>query len=239
MNMRLKVFRFDPEKDREPYYRSYEVEAGPADRLLDCLNRIRWEQDPTLAFRMSCGHGICGSDGMRVDGICGLPCRKLVGEFKDEVLIEPLPVFPVIKDLVVDLDPFFEKYRAMKPYLIVGTPDQLQERRQAPEAQAVLEDAVRCILCGCCTAACPVNQAKETADYAGPAALVRAFRYLFDSRDEGTEERIALLDSQQGAWGCRTLWKCTEVCPRQIPVTKHIGRIKAKIFEARKKENGG
>ena len=137
---------------------------------------------------MSCGHGICGSDGMRIDGICGLPCRKLVGGYKDEVLIEPLPVFPVIKDLVVDLAPFFERYRSMKPYLITRTPAPPRERIQSPEAQAVLADAVRCILCGCCTAACPVNQAEETADYTGPAALVRAFRYLFDSRDEGGQE---------------------------------------------------
>jgi succinate dehydrogenase / fumarate reductase iron-sulfur subunit len=239
MRVRLKVFRYDPENDERPYYLSYEVEAAPEDRLLDCLNRIRWEQDPTLSFRMSCGHGICGSDGMRIDGICGLPCRKLVKAHKDEVLIEPLPVFPVIKDLVVDLAPFFERYRSMKPYLITRRPAPLQERTQSPEAQAVLADAVRCILCGCCTASCPVNQAEETADYTGPAALVRAFRYLFDSRDEGAQERIALLDTRQGAWGCRTLWKCTEVCPRQIPVTKQIGRIKARIFDARKKEEKG
>lgn len=239
MKIRLKVFRYDPESDDKPYYLTYEVEADPAERLLDCLNRIRWEQDPTLAFRMSCGHGICGSDGMRIDGVCGLPCRKLVNDYEKEVLVEPLPVFPVIKDLVVDLNPFFDKYRALKPYLINRTAAPEQERIQSPDAQALLEDAVRCILCGCCTAACPVNQAEETKDYAGPAALVRAFRYLFDSRDEGTEERIALLDKTQGAWGCRTLWKCTEVCPRQIPITKQIGRVKAKIFEMRKKEKGG
>jgi succinate dehydrogenase / fumarate reductase, iron-sulfur subunit len=236
MHVRLKVFRFDPEKDKEPYYRSYDVEAAPFDRLLDCLNRIRWEQDSTLAFRMSCGHGICGSDGMRINGICGLPCRKLVKEYAGEVLVEPLPVFPVIKDLVVNLEPFFEKYRAIKPYLIARTPVPERERRQLPEAEALLEDAVRCILCGCCTASCPVNQTAETADYTGPAALVRAFRYLFDSRDEGAQERIARLDTRQGAWGCKTLWKCTEVCPRQIPVTKQIGRIKARIFEARKQD---
>jgi succinate dehydrogenase / fumarate reductase iron-sulfur subunit len=239
MNMRLKVFRYDPEKDKEPRYHTYEVEAAPADRLLDCLNRIRWEQDPTLAFRMSCGHGICGSDGMRINGICGLPCRKLVSEYTGEVLIEPLPVFPVIKDLVVNLDPFFEKYRDLKPYLIARTQAPVDERRQSHEEQSVLEDAVRCILCGCCTASCPVNQTRETADYAGPAALVRAYRYLFDSRGEGAQERIILLDREQGAWGCKTLLKCTEVCPRQIPVTKQIGRIKARIFEARKETKGG
>ena len=235
--MLLKVFRYDPEKDEKPYYRTYEVEAWPSDRLLDCLNRIRWEQDPTLSFRMSCGHGVCGSDGMRINGICGLPCQKLVSAFEGEVLIEPLPVFRVKKDLIVDLDPFFEKYRSLAPYLITRSDAPERERFQLPEGQRVFEDAIRCILCACCTASCPVNQAKETENYVGPAALVRAFRYLFDSRDEGFPERLALLDRKEGAQGCRTLWKCTEVCPKQIPVTKEIGQIKRRIYEAKKPGN--
>ena len=185
MAIRLKVFRFDPEKDEKPYYKVYEVDAEPTDRLLDCLNRIRWEQDPTLAFRMSCGHGVCGSDGMRIDGVCGLPCQRLVKSLGPEVLVEPLPVFRVIKDLVVDLESFFERYRSIKPYLIAASPPPDDERRQSPEEVRLLESAVRCILCACCTSSCPVNQNPETADYVGPAALVRAFRYLFDSRDEG------------------------------------------------------
>ncbi len=233
MNVKLRIFRFNPAKDQQPYYQTFDVEAEPMDRLLDCLNRIRWEQDPTLSFRMSCSHGICGSDGMRINGICGLACQKLVKDFKDEILIEPLPVFRVIKDLVVDLDPFFERYQSIKPYLITkGLPPD-QERRQSPEAHHQFEDALRCILCACCTASCPINQKKETEAYVGPAALVRAFRYLFDSRDEGLAERIALLDHPYGAWGCQTLWKCTEVCPKQIPVTKQIAQIKRRIFESK------
>ena len=235
--MVLKVFRYDPEKDEVPYYRTYEVNGEPSDRLLDCLNRIRWEQDPTLSFRMSCGHGICGSDGMRINGVCGLPCQKLVSAFEGEVLVEPLPVFRVMKDLVVDLGPFFEKYRSLAPYLITRRAAPERERCQLPEEQRLFEDAIRCILCACCTASCPVNQAKETEAYAGPAALVRAFRYLFDSRDEGSSERLALLDRKEGALGCRTLWKCTEVCPKQIPVTKEIGQIKKRIYEAKKAGN--
>jgi succinate dehydrogenase / fumarate reductase iron-sulfur subunit len=236
MQLKLKIFRFDPRKDEKPYYQTFAVEAQPTDRLLDCLNRIRWEQDPTLAFRMSCAHGICGSDGMRINGICGLPCQKLVKEFKDEVLLEPMPVFKVIKDLVVDLDLFFEKYYSIKPYLITRTPPPDRERKQSPEEQTLLEAAIRCILCACCTASCPINQKKETERYVGPAALVRAFRYIFDSRDEGSEERIALLDHKDGAWGCQTLWKCTEVCPKKIPVTKQIGQIKRRIYEAKRPE---
>jgi len=234
MKIKLKIFRFDPEKDEKPYYKFYEVEAEPSDRLLDCLNRIRWEQDPTLAFRMSCGHGVCGSDGMRIDGICGLPCQKLIKSLGPEVLVEPLPVFPVIKDLVVDLEPFFERYRSIKPYLVAASPPPEGERRQSPDENHVLKDAVRCILCACCTSSCPVNQNPETEDYVGPAALVRAFRYLLDSRDEAAAARIAILDRRQGVWGCQTLWKCTEVCPKEIPVTKLIGRIKRKIYEAKK-----
>jgi succinate dehydrogenase / fumarate reductase iron-sulfur subunit len=233
MIIRLKIFRFDSQKDKEPYYQSFEVEADPLDRILDCLNRIRWEQDSTLSFRWSCGHGVCGSDGMRINGICGLPCQKLVRNFNEEILIEPLPVFKVIKDLIVDLGPFFEKYHSIKPYLITKTPPPDQERIQSADQQRLFEEAIRCILCACCTASCPVNQKKETEAYVGPAALVRAFRYLFDSRDEASDERIALLDHKDGAWNCRTLWKCTEVCPKEIPVTKQIGQIKKRIYDAK------
>jgi succinate dehydrogenase / fumarate reductase iron-sulfur subunit len=172
---------------------------------------------------------------MRINGICGLPCQKLIKTFKEgeEILIEPLPVFRVVKDLVVDLDLFLEKYNSIKPFLLTKTSPPDQERKQTPEEQHVFEAAIRCILCACCTASCPVNQNNETANYVGPAALVRAFRYLFDSRDEGTAERITMLD-QKDSVGCQTLWKCTEVCPKEIPVTKQIGRIKGKIYESKK-----
>jgi len=231
MIIKLKIFRFDPQKGEKPYYQTFEVEADPMDRLLDCLNRIRWEQDPTFSFRWSCGHGICGSDGMRINGICGLACQKLVRDFKEEVLIEPLPVFKVIKDLIVDLEPFFQRYYAIKPYLITKTSPPEREHKQSPAEQRLFEEAIRCILCACCTASCPVNQNEETASYIGPAALVRAFRYLFDSRDEASEERVALLDHKDGVWGCQTKWKCTEVCPKEISVTKEIGQIKKRIYE--------
>jgi succinate dehydrogenase / fumarate reductase iron-sulfur subunit len=235
MRVKLKVFRFDPQIDGKPYYQNYEIDAAPTDRLLDCLNRIRWEQDSTLSFRMSCGHGVCGSDGMRINGVCGLPCQKLVKSFDTEILLDPLPVFKVVKDLVVDLEPFFEKYRAVKPYLIAPSAPPDAERPQSPEEIHRLEAAVRCILCACCTSSCPVNQNQETQGYLGPAALVRAFRYLFDSRDEGASERISELDRKEGVWGCQTLWKCTEVCPKEIPVTKQIGQIKKRIYDAKKK----
>ena len=233
MIVHLKIFRYDPKKDEKPYYQTFEVDADPMDRLLDCLNRIRWEQDSTLSYRWSCGHGICGSDGMRINGIAGLLCQKLVRDYKEEILIEPLQVFGVVKDLIVDLDPFFEKYHSIRPYLITNMSPPGEERKQSPEEQHLFEEAIRCILCACCTASCPINQAKETKNYIGPAALVRAFRYLFDSRDQALEERIAILDHKDGAWGCQALWRCTEVCPKEIPVTKEIGQIKKRIYEVK------
>ncbi len=236
MIMKFKIFRYDPGKDYEPRYQSYEIEADPKERILDCLNRIRAEKDPTLSYRMSCGHGVCGSDGVRINGKSSLACQKLVKDFREneEVLIEPLQVFRVVKDLVVDMDPFFERYNSIRPYLITKTPAPDKERLQYIEGHKIFEDAIRCILCACCTASCPVNQDKATERYVGPAALVRAFRYLFDSRDEGSKDRIALLDNKDGAWGCQTKWMCTKVCPKEIPVTKEIFEVKKRILESRK-----
>lgn len=237
MILNLKIFRYDPGKDEKPYYQNFEVDADPMERLLDCLNKIRWEQDPSLSFRMSCGHGICGSDGMRVNGISTLPCQKLVKDFKEgeEVLIEPLAVFKVVKDLIVDMEHFFEKYYSIRPYLITRNPPPEKERLQSIEERQKFEDATRCILCACCTASCPINQAKETANYIGPAALVRGYRYLFDSRDEGHDERLALLDHKDGVWGCKTKWWCTKVCPKQIPVTIEIATTKKSIYDITEK----
>jgi succinate dehydrogenase iron-sulfur subunit len=237
MLLTFKIFRFDPKKDEKSYYRTYDVKAEPTERILDCLNRIRWEQDATLSYRMSCAHGVCGSDGMRINGMSSLACQKLVKDFKEgeEILIEPLSVFTVVKDLIVDLDPFFEKYNSIKPYLITKTPPPDKERLQTPEDHKLFEEAIRCILCACCTASCPVNQQKGTQDYVGPAALVRAFRYLFDSRDEGSDERIALLDKKNGAWGCKTRFWCTKVCPKHIPVTQKINQIKKRISNSEQK----
>jgi len=228
------IYRFDPAVDRAGRFQEYEVAVEPTDKILDCLNRIRWEQDPTLAFRSSCAHGICGSDSMVINGRIALACQKLVKDFKtaNNFVIEPLPFFRVIKDLIVDLDPFFEKYRSVRPYLINDQGPPEKERVQSADDQAFIEPALRCILCASCTAACPMNRANE--DYLGPAALLRAFRYVFDSRDTATDERLSRLDDGGGAWGCRTMWWCTEVCPKQIPVTKCLGQIKRRIKEQHK-----
>ena len=230
MLRRFRILRFDPEEDENPYYQTYTLDVGPTDKILDCLNHIRWEQDPTLAYRMSCAHGVCGSDGMRINGVCALACQRLVKDYETpEFLIEPLPVFRVVKDLIVDLDPFFEKYRTIKPYLINPSSPPEKERLQERRARETFDDAVRCILCGLCTASCPITAQNEK--YLGPAALLRAFRYLFDSRDQGEKERVEILNNDDGIWGCQTLWKCTEVCPKEIPVTKCLGRVKKRIHD--------
>ena len=230
------IFRFDPSVDKQPRYQEYAIDVESTDKILDCLNRIRWELDPTLVYRASCSHGICGSDAMVINGHVGLACQKLVRDYKtaNNFVIEPLPLFNVIKDLVVDMDPFFEKHRYVRPYLIndEGVPE--KERIQSAEEQKVIEPALRCILCASCTSSCPISRANP--NYLGPAALLRAFRYLNDSRDTATGGRLAQLDNDDGAWGCKTMWWCTDVCPKGIPVTKCIGQIKRAIKQREKNE---
>lgn len=230
------IFRFDPAVDKQPRYQEYAIDVESTDKILDCLNRIRWELDPTLVYRASCSHGICGSDAMVINGYVGLACQKLVRDYKtaNNFVIEPLPLFNVIKDLVVDMNPFFEKHRYVRPYLIndEGAPE--KERIQSAEEQKVIEPALRCILCASCTSSCPISRANP--NYLGPAALLRAFRYINDSRDTATGSRLAQLDNDDGAWGCKTMWWCTDVCPKGIPVTKCIGQIKRAIKKQEKNE---
>jgi succinate dehydrogenase / fumarate reductase, iron-sulfur subunit len=227
----FRIFRYDPQNDRAPYYQEYRIRTEPADKVLDCLNRIRWEVDSSLAFRMSCAHGVCGSDGMRLNGVCALACQKLVRSYGEgPILIEPLPLFPVLKDLIVDWNAFFVHHREVKPFLLGPTTQEAAEQRQAPEDRAVFDEAIRCIQCACCSAACPISL--QDPAFLGPAALLRAFRYLFDSRDQGAAERMELLDRERAIWGCKGHGKCTDVCPKEIDVRKWLGRIKKKIYDA-------
>ena len=227
MNMRFRIYRFDPEFDQEPYFKEYTVEAEPTDRILDCLNRIKWEQDGTLSYRHSCAHGVCGSDAMRINGVCGLACQKLVKDYQDsEVVVEPLPTFKVIKDLVVDMTPFFEKVEMVRPYLIASNPPE-KERFQSQEDRKKFDEAIRCILCACCSAQCPI--ANDNSGFIGPAPLVQAFRRIFDSRDEEREERLKQLDYPNGVWACENKFECTRVCPKEIPVTKSINQMKREL----------
>jgi succinate dehydrogenase / fumarate reductase, iron-sulfur subunit len=231
MELSFNIFRFDPENGAEPHYQRYSVRAEPEERLLDCLNRIRWEQDGTLSYRMSCAHGVCGSDAMRINGRCGLACQKLARDYAaSEVTLEPLPTFRVLKDLIVDLDPFFERVAQLKPYLRAAGMEPEKERAQSPEERRRIDEVVRCILCASCTSACPVEQ--ENGRFLGPAALVWAFRFVFDSRDSEQEERLRQLDYPDGAWACRNKFECTRVCPKEIHVTRSINELKRAIRPA-------
>ncbi len=238
MEMQFKIFRFDPEVDAKPHYKTYTVLVHPQDRILDCLNKIKWEQDGTLSYRMSCGHGVCGSDGMRINGVCGLACQQLVKDYAGgEVLLEPLPFFHVVKDLVVDMDDFLRRVREQRPHLIAAGPPPEKERLQDPAERQKVDDVIRCILCACCTGACPVMTGN--ADYVGPAALVWAYRYVYDSRDSQFKERLKQLDFENGVWSCENFFECTRVCPKKIPVTKCINTLKREIEKSVPAEERG
>ena len=228
MNITLKILRFDPEKDAKSYYGEYEAEVEPTDRVLDALNYVKWYVDGTLAYRRSCAHGICGSDAMRINGRNRLACKVLVKDVGQKVTVEPLLGFRVIKDLVVDMDLFFALYEAVKPYLITTKPPPEKERLQSPEERERFDDSTKCILCAACTGSCPPFWGNPR--FLGPAALVNAHRFIFDSRDEGALERLEVLNTRNGVWRCRTVFNCTEACPRGIKVTKCIEELKRLIL---------
>ena len=238
MRIVLKILRFQPEKigeDRGPRFERFEVEADPGSRLLDALVDVQRRADPTLAFRKSCGHGVCGSDAMRINGREGLACKTLVREAAredgGEIVLEPLATLAAVRDLVVDEAPFFRIYRAVTPYLIEGEePADGRERRQSPEERKTIDDATNCILCAACYSACPVVRTIHPA-FIGPAAIVQAFRFQADSRDRGFGERLAVLDRPDGVWPCENKFECTRVCPRGIKVTKLINDTKRRITE--------
>lgn len=227
MQVNLKILRYDPGVDPEPHYESYSVEAEPTDRVLDLLNEIKGFQDGRLAYRASCAHGICGSDAMRINGVNRLACKSLVKDFEGEITVEPLMGMKVIKDLVVDMEPFFAHYRSVLPFLINDNPPPEAERLQTQAQRQRFDDTTKCILCAACTTSCPSFWADE--EYVGPAAIVQAHRFIFDSRDDGAAERLKILNEQFGVWRCRTIFNCTNACPREIKVTQAIGEVKKAI----------
>jgi succinate dehydrogenase / fumarate reductase iron-sulfur subunit len=224
----FRIKRYDPDIDVKPYFKEYVVELEPNDRVLDGLNKIKWYEDGTLTYRRSCAHGVCGSDAMRLNGRNYLACKTLMKEFGKKITVEPLIGFRVIKDLVVDMDPFFDGYKSVKPYLIAGDAPAAEERRQTPEQLERYEDATKCILCAACTTACPITWTNES--FVGPAAIVNGARFIYDSRDEGAAERLRILNAQSGVWRCRTVFNCTEACPRDIEVTNIIENVKRTLL---------
>ncbi|MEM9998945.1 MAG: succinate dehydrogenase iron-sulfur subunit [Bacteroidota bacterium] len=235
MTVTVKVQRFNPQFDEKPRWESFQVPTDPMDRALDLLHYIKWHLDGSLAFRKSCAHGICGSDAMKIDGENKLACSILLHDLgtKDggTVTFEPLPAAPVIKDLVIDQSKFFAKYRAIMPWLINDTPAPEKERFQSQQQHAIIEDATKCIMCGACTHSCPSTWADP--DYLGPAAMLKAFRYVFDSRDSESEERLKVVDSKDGLWKCYTIFNCVQACPKEIDITRWLSALKRKSVTAR------
>ena len=227
MKVQLKIRRFNPETDKRPWWGKYEVEVEPTDRVLDALHYVKWYQDGTLTLRRSCAHGICGSDAMRINGRNRLACKVLIKEAGRRITVEPILGLPVIKDLVVDMSDFFRKYEIVKPYLIAKTPPPSAERYQSVEDRELIDESTKCILCGACSTSCPSNW--KNPNFLGPAALLKAFRYSFDSRDEGAAERLDVVDQNDGVWRCHTIFNCVEACPKDINITWHISQLKKRL----------
>ena len=232
MQAQLRIRRFNPEKDTKPWWGEYTLEnVNDTDSVLDLLHRLKWEVDGSLSLRRSCAHGVCGSDAMRINGANALACKVLVQRLKSDgdtvkIQVEPILGLTVLKDLIVDMEPFFEHYRSVQPYFINNTPvpDDGRERRQSQADRARFDDTTKCILCAACTTSCPSFWAND--QYIGPAAIVQAHRFIFDSRDYGAEERLKVVGDNFGVWRCRTVFNCTSACPREIEVTKAIAEVK-------------
>ena len=226
--MLVSVYRYNPETDREPYMQDVEVSLpeGKDLMVLDVLNLIK-EKDQSLSYRRSCREGVCGSDGVNMNGRNGLACITPVSEVvsRDKLVVRPLPGLPVVRDLVVDMSVFYRQYQRIKPYLQNSTPAGGRERLQSPEDRAKLDGLYECILCACCSTSCPSfwwNPEK----FVGPSGLLQAYRFLADTRDEATEERLADLDDPFSVFRCRGIMNCVSVCPKGLNPTKAIGHIR-------------
>ncbi|MFQ5470029.1 MAG: succinate dehydrogenase iron-sulfur subunit [Gammaproteobacteria bacterium] len=229
-SFRFSVYRYNPEVDSKPYMKTYEVsDIGEEKMVLDALLRIK-AQDESLSFRRSCGEGVCGSDGLNINGMNRLGCVTPLKELKQPIEIRPLPGLPVIRDLVVDMEQFYKQYRAAKPYLIVKDPMPEVEFKQSPEERDKLDGLYECILCSCCSTSCPSfwwNPDK----FLGPAALLQSYRFLADSRDQATEERLDNLEDAYKLFRCHTIMNCVQVCPKGLNPTKAIGETKKKMIK--------
>lgn len=231
MQVTLKLKRYNPEQDEAPHWKSYSVDVEETDRVLDALHYVKWYQDGTLTLRRSCAMGICGSDAMRINGQNRLACKTLLRDLGHEITIEPLLGLPVIKDLVVDMEPFMAQYRSVMPWLINDEVPPTRERHQTIEQREVFDDTTKCILCAACTTSCPSFWAKG--EYVGPMAIVQAHRFIFDSRDRGASQRLEILNEPDGVWRCRTIFNCTNACPREIEITRAIGEVKKALLFSR------
>ena len=228
--VRFSIYRYNPESGQEPAMREYrlaDVHAGMM--VLDALKRIKAE-DESLSFRHSCGEGVCGSDGLNINGMNRLSCITPVSILKQPIEIRPMPGLPVIRDLVVDMEPFYRQYRAVKPYLTVKDPEPEVEYRQSPQQREKLDGLYECVLCACCTTACPSfwwNPDK----FLGPAALLQSYRFLADSRDQMTEQRLDALEDAYKLYRCHTIMNCAQVCPKGLNPTRAISLTKQMMLK--------
>jgi succinate dehydrogenase / fumarate reductase iron-sulfur subunit len=223
--MRFSIYRYDPDKDARPHMRDYELELESTDRmLLDALVRLK-AQDDSLSFRRSCREGVCGSDAMNINGRNGLACITKIADLPDKVTLRPLPGLPVVRDLIVDMTQFFNQYHSVKPYLINHDAPPERERLQSPAEREELNGLYECILCACCSTSCPSfwwNPDK----YVGPAGLLQAYRFIADTRDQATGERLDDLDDPYRLFRCHTIMNCTDACPKNLNPAQAIGKIK-------------
>jgi succinate dehydrogenase / fumarate reductase iron-sulfur subunit len=223
--MKISVYRYDPDKDARPYVQQYDVRLEPTDRmLLDALVRIKM-QDDSLAFRRSCREGVCGSDAININGRNGLACVTKIAELPGHVTLRPLPGLPVIRDLIVDMTQFFKQYHSIRPYVVNHDAPPEHERLQSPAEREALNGLYECILCACCSTSCPSfwwNPDK----FVGPAGLLQAYRFLADSRDQATAERLDDLEDPYRLFRCHTIMNCVDVCPKNLNPTRAIGKIK-------------
>jgi succinate dehydrogenase / fumarate reductase iron-sulfur subunit len=226
--VKLSISRFDPDCDDRPYLRDYDIEPGPGDRmLLDVLLRAKAE-DNTLSFRKSCREGVCGSDAMNINGRNGLACVTPVRGLKEPVLLRPLPGFPIIRDLIVDMTQFFQQYHSIAPYLVNDEPAPERERLQSPAQRDKLNGSYECILCACCSSQCP-SYWWNPDKFVGPAGLIQAYRFIVDSRDRATQERLNDLNDAYRLFRCRTIMNCAEVCPKGLEPVHAIEKIRLRI----------
>jgi succinate dehydrogenase / fumarate reductase iron-sulfur subunit len=233
LEVTLRVRRYDPEFAPAARWEDYPLTMLSTDRVLDALHRVKGEIDGSLSFRRSCGHGVCGSDAMRINGRNRLACKALLKDLDPAkpITVEPLQGLPVEKDLIVDMEPFFQSYREIIPFLISAGHAPTRERLQSPEERERFDDTTKCILCAACTSSCPVFW--NDGQYFGPAAIVNAHRFIFDSRDDAGDMRLEILNDREGVWRCRTIFNCSEACPRGIKITQAIKEVSQAILSTR------
>lgn len=231
MKLEFSIYRFNPDVDKKPYMKEYllDIPVGSDMMLLDALLLLK-AQDETITLRRSCREGVCGSDGMNINGKNGLACITPLSALKTPIVLRPLPGLPIIRDLVVDMSQFYTQYEKIKPYLINDEPPPAKERLQTPEQREHLDGLYECILCACCSTSCPSfwwNPEK----FIGPAGLLWAYRFLIDNRDTATEERMADLGDPFSVFRCRNIMNCVSVCPKGLNPTRAIGKIRSLLLK--------